>query len=118
MGGARYLLMVLTLVAVGCGGGESDADPRGATVTRFSLSAPGGGKLEQIAILPAQARENPPLLVLLHGRTDSTRGPDSMLSDALTKALERLGPRAPAVLLVNGGKSSYFHDRDSGEWGT
>jgi S-formylglutathione hydrolase FrmB len=30
--------------------------------------------------------------------------------------LRRLGARAPVVLAVDGGESSYFHDRDSGDW--
>lgn len=38
-------------------------------------------------------------------------------SDELFAALEKLGSRAPAVLLVNGGESSYFHDRRDGPWG-
>ena len=33
------------------------------------------------------------------------------------KELERLGPRAPAVLLVDGGDHSYYHDRRDGPWG-
>jgi enterochelin esterase-like enzyme len=32
--------------------------------------------------------------------------------------LERLGIRAPVVIAVDGGSSSYFHDRQSGAWGS
>ena len=92
-------------------------DERGATVMRFRVDAPGGGRLEQIAIRPAGAAERPPLLVLLHGRQNDLKGPSSWLSDELFAALDRLGADAPAVLLVNGGRSSYFHDRRSGRWG-
>lgn len=56
--------------------------------------------------------------MLLHGRTDDLDGPRSMWSDALVRGLERLGGAAPAVLLVNGGPSSYFHDRADGPWGS
>ena len=35
----------------------------------------------------------------------------------LREGLERLGSRAPAVLLVNGGDHSYYHDRGDGRWG-
>ena len=117
MGRARYLLGLAALLVAGCGGaGEPEA--RGAEVERFTVAAPGGKKLEQIAIMPAGAGERPPLLVFLHGRTDDTTGPDSTLSQEMLDGLERLGSRAPAVLLVNGGKASYFHDRNSGDWGT
>jgi S-formylglutathione hydrolase FrmB len=57
------------------------------------------------------------LLVLLHGRTDELDGPRTMLSDELFRALEQLGSSAPAVLLVNGGESGYFHDRLDQPWG-
>src|SRR3712207_1636664 len=114
---ATYLV-VAALLVVACGG-EGSADPRGASVTRFEVRGPGGKPLEQIGILPAHtgSEEALPLLVLLHGRTDDLRGPDSMLTDALLRGLESLGPDAPAILLVNGGESSYFHDRRGGRWG-
>ena len=107
----------MALLVTACGG-EGTADPRGAEVERFELTGPGGKRLEQITIRPAGAAERPPLLVLLHGRTDDLDGPESLLTDALMRGLEALGPRAPAVLLVNGGESSYFHDRRSGRWAT
>jgi S-formylglutathione hydrolase FrmB len=56
-----------------------------------------------------------PLLVLLHGRGSE---PDDVWTLGLAGELERLGDRAPAVLLVNGGDHSYFHDRRDGRWGT
>jgi S-formylglutathione hydrolase FrmB len=111
-----YLLAFLALVLAGLGCGEPDA--RGAKIERFELTAPGGKKLEQIAVRPDEAIERPPLLVFLHGRVGGTEGPESNLSRALLDGLDRLGSRAPAVLLVNGGSSSYYHDRDSGAWGT
>jgi S-formylglutathione hydrolase FrmB len=104
------LAVLLAVVAIGA------ADERGASVSRFEIAAPGGQELEQIAIRPAGAGERPPLLILLHGRTDTLRGPRSWLSDELFAALDRLGAGAPAVLLVNGGRSSYYHDRRSGKW--
>jgi len=74
--------------------------------------------LQQILLIPdAGPTSGRSLLVLLHGRTGDLDGPQSMLSDELFRALEKLGPSAPAVLLVNGGKSSYFHDRRDGPWG-
>jgi len=54
--------------------------------------------------------------VFLHSRTGDLDGPRTW-SAAVTRSLERLGPAAPAVLLLNGGESSLFHDRADGPWG-
>ena len=66
--------------------------------------------LQQITIRTGDQR---PLLVLLHGRGGR---PDDLLNLGLEAALRRLGRRAPDVLLVNGGDSSYYHDRRDGRW--
>ena len=55
-----------------------------------------------------------PLLVLLHGRGMK---PNDLLWRELYDALESLGNRAPALLLVDGGESSYYHDRRDFAWG-
>ena len=55
------------------------------------------------------------LLVLLHGRGST---PDSFLSQQFFDGLAALGRRAPAVLLLDGGDHSYWHDRRDGKWGT
>jgi S-formylglutathione hydrolase FrmB len=92
--------------------------PSGTRVERFDLeSRLLGRRLEQIGVVPARARARPPLLVFLHGRTDDLDGPGSVLGEGFYDGLERLGADAPAVLLVNGGRSSYFHDRRDGPWG-
>jgi poly(3-hydroxybutyrate) depolymerase len=98
---------------------DGTPDTRGARVVRFSVDSKlVGRKLGQIGIVRHRAGDAPPpLLVLLHGREDGGDGPRSMLTDALFAGLKRLGASAPAVLLVNGGKSSYYHDRSSGRWG-
>jgi S-formylglutathione hydrolase FrmB len=41
-----------------------------------------------------------------------------VLTDALLEALAALGPRAPVVVLLDGGESSYYHDREDGPWGS
>ena len=98
-------------------GDRAPADPRGADVQRFVVdSALTGERLEQIAIAPEGARDRPPLLVLLHAFHGDERGPDRWLTDELFTALRRLGEDAPALLLVNGGVQSYFHDRADGRW--
>ena len=70
--------------------------------------------LVQVAIVPTGSGTRP-LLVLMHGRGSS---PDGMLSEELFAALEKHGDQSPAVLLVDGGEASYFHDRADGRWGS
>jgi len=88
---------------------------RGATVTRFTLhSSLVHRDLHEILVTPPGDRHRP-LLVFLHGRSSA---PDSNLRQPLFDALHDLGPRAPAVLLADGGDHSYWHDRRDGKWGT
>jgi enterochelin esterase-like enzyme len=65
-------------------------------------------------VIPAQ-REGAPLLVLLHARGGT---PGGLVWPELEDALAALGDDAPALLLVDGGDHSYFHDRDDFAWGT
>ena len=71
-----------------------------------------GRTLEQGVFDPGVAGR--PLLVLLHGRGSN---PVDVWTLGLRDGLERLGSRAPAVLLVDGGDHSYYHDRRDGPWG-
>src|SRR5687768_886847 len=72
-----------------------------------------GRTLEQGVYDPGEPGR--PLLVLLHGRGSD---PEDVWTLGLAGELERLGDRAPAVLLVDGGDHSYYHDRRDGRWGT
>lgn len=65
-------------------------------------------------VIPAD-REGAPLLVLLHQRGGT---PSEILWPELVDALEAEGENAPAVLLVDGGDHSYFHDRRDFDWGS
>jgi S-formylglutathione hydrolase FrmB len=56
-----------------------------------------------------------PLLVFLHGRGN---GPSDVANSHLAAALERLGPRAPSIVVPDDDGSSYWHDRRTGRWGT
>lgn len=97
----------------------------GAKVVQYSLKSkllP--GRLAEVGIVPAGAARRP-LLVLLHGRNDERRdftvlpeksGPETMLSNALFAAIAQLGDRAPVVVLLNGGRHSWYHDRRDGRW--
>jgi enterochelin esterase-like enzyme len=89
---------------------------RGATVIRFTIhSALVHRDLHEILVVPAGGGHGRELLVFLHGRSSS---PDSNLQQPLFDALHGLGPRAPDVLLADGGDHSYWHDRSDGRWGT
>jgi enterochelin esterase-like enzyme len=73
--------------------------------------------LPQTAAIPAGAADGPrrPLLVFLHGR--GGHGNDSNSNGAFYAALDALGDRAPIVVFPNGDEHSYWHKRDSGDWG-
>jgi enterochelin esterase-like enzyme len=105
----RHFFAAATLTAVlGCTGAAGDDG-----ATRFDVKSRLLGRtLHALVVRPAPGR---PLLVLLHGRGT---GPESFLRQGLVKSLARLGRAAPTVLLVDGGGSSYFHDRREGRWGS
>jgi S-formylglutathione hydrolase FrmB len=99
----------------------------GATVVHYSLASDLlRRRLDEAAIVPP-GNERRPVLVLLHGRDDRTprssltpskSGPESMLSNALFAGLAELGERAPIVVLLNGGRHTWYHDRRYGRWGS
>lgn len=87
----------------------------GATLERFTLHSGAVGRdLHEILVRPRK-RGSRVLLVLLHGRSSS---PSMFLNQPFFDALASLGARAPAVLLLDGGDHSYWHDRADGKWGT
>jgi S-formylglutathione hydrolase FrmB len=124
-GRGRPLLGVLLVLVVAAGvvagvvaaTRDDGPDRRGGDVETFRVrSRLVDRTLEQKAAVPATgATSGRPLLILLHGRGAQ---PGSAFSDPFWKELERLGPRAPVVVEVNGGEGSYYHDRDSGRWGS
>jgi enterochelin esterase-like enzyme len=71
-------------------------------------------RLEQQVAVPDGGAAGRPLLVLLHGRNSK---PADMFPSSFWAELARLGNAAPVVVAVNGGASSYYHDRKSGAWG-
>jgi S-formylglutathione hydrolase FrmB len=98
----------IAALALGCGGATYGAD----VVSLDVKSRLVGKTLHELVVRPGRGR---PLLVLLHGRGAGT---ESFLHQGLDQGLAALGPRAPAVLLVDGGGHSYFHDRRDGRWGS
>jgi S-formylglutathione hydrolase FrmB len=102
----RWLAPLGVLALVGCGNSAS---------AHFTVkSRLVGRSLEQAVILPSGDTKGRPLLVLLHGRSSH---PDNMARSSIAKAVDKLGSRAPVVLLANGGDHSYYHDRRDGRWG-
>ncbi|MFN2471184.1 MAG: alpha/beta hydrolase-fold protein [Gaiellaceae bacterium] len=71
------------------------------------------GELRHV-VVPGGSRR-PALLVLLHGRS---MDPADLLWPELMAEHTRLGARAPALLVVDGGEASYYHDRRDFRWGT
>lgn len=55
------------------------------------------------------------MVVFLHGRDENE---SSYLIDPMFRALADLRTRAPVMAFPDGGDSSFWHDRKSGEWGT
>ncbi len=119
-------LRALAGARTGATGSSGPTGPRGPRrppsrapqTERFTLhSAMLHRALGEIVVIPGgTAPPSPrPLLVLLHGRGASPAG---WLSDEFFRGLAKLGPRAPDVLLANGGDHSYFHDRADGPWGS
>lgn len=89
---------------------------RGARVERFTLtSLLLKRRVHEILVLPGGDERPRTLLVFLHGRSSQPR---DTLSDSFFAGLQALGPRAPAVLLADGGDHSYWHDRRDGPWGS
>jgi dipeptidyl aminopeptidase/acylaminoacyl peptidase len=90
-------------------------DRHGARVVRFSVhSRLAGRTLHEVAVVPAGGGRRP-LLVFLHGRGLK---PAAFFGDSFYRELRRLGSRAPAVVALDGGDHSYWHDRRGGRWGS
>lgn len=104
--------------------GVTDAlstDKHGAELAELEIRSEAVGEILPVnVVVPegADADENRPLLVFLHGRADDGDGEDSNLSEEMYAALADQGDRAPIVAFPSGGEASYWHDRGDGEWGT
>jgi S-formylglutathione hydrolase FrmB len=96
------------------------ADTHGAGVTRMTVHGKaldrdlGVGVVEPAGSVGNVARR--PLLVFLHGKGESA---DTFLEDeAFFRALATLGTRAPVVAFPEDDGDSYWHDRETGSWGS
>ena len=105
-------LAVFVALAVGCADGARYHSTGGARLVHFTLrSRLAHRDLHEVLVVPR--RHGKWLLVLLHGKDGS---PSQFLSQPFFDTLRKLGPRAPDVLLLDGGGDSYWHDRADGKW--
>jgi S-formylglutathione hydrolase FrmB len=105
------VVAAVLLAAAACGGG-GDPPPGASTYTLHSRLL--GRDVRQTLVRSGDHR---PLLVLLHGRGGHGGTGYAFFGPELNAVLKRLGPRAPDLLLPNGGDASYWHDRRDGLWG-
>lgn len=113
-------LIVLAAIAVRELVLDSETAPsetRGSKVIDYSVdSGLLGEELAVKVVVPPGAMEGKrSLLVFLHGRGEDE---SSYLDEEMFAALTRLGDKAPVVAFPRGGSTSYWHDRDSGAWGS
>lgn len=106
-----YLVLAATVLA--------PADTHGAGVSHLTVQSEGLGKEMDISVVVPPSGSggsgNRPLLVFLHGRGGSA---DTYTGDeAMFGALAGLGARAPIIAFPDGDDHSYWHDRDTGDWG-
>ena len=69
----------------------------------------------RVVVPPGAPPKDRPLVVFLHGRGEDER---SYLIEPMFEALSDLRSRAPVMVFPSGGDSSYWHDRESGAWGS
>lgn len=96
---------------------DSGRNTYGATIrTKEIDSALLDRKMAVKVVVPKGAPANDrSLVVFLHGRGEDET---SYLDDEMFKALNELKTRAPVMAFPNGGDASFWHDRDSGAWGS
>src|ERR1700750_1419010 len=89
---------------------------QGARVVHFQLrSADIHRTVTETAVIPRHLapRGRRPLLVLLHWRGGK---PDMLLSNELFAGLAALGSRAPLIVMPDGGRGSFWHNRRGAAW--
>lgn len=108
---ATYLVLTATVFA--------PADTHGAKVTYVTVHSKAAGRNLDVGVVePAGSAGNTarrPLLVFLHGKSESAG--TFTEDEAFFRALATLGKRAPVVAFPEDDGDSYWHDRESGDWG-
>lgn len=94
---------------------SAGTETQGAERSRITVSSRALGEDRSVSVIePPGGGAGRPLLVFLHGRGESA--PSYLENEELLAALGRLGLRAPTIALPDGGESSYWHNRDDGDW--
>ncbi|MFL5900815.1 MAG: alpha/beta hydrolase [Solirubrobacterales bacterium] len=118
---AAKVLVAVAITAAAAGfavGSAAGPDRHGASLRRFVVKSRFVHRtLHEVAVVPAgfESGEKRPMLVFLHGRSQS---PGSVLSAQFFAGLARLGKLAPVVVALDGGDHSYWHDRHGARWGS
>src|SRR3982751_5153807 len=107
---AVYLALTATVFA--------PVDEHGAKVEHLTVQSTSVHRNLGVSVVvpdkaPAQGKRS--LVVFLHGRG----GSDGTFTgnEAVYEGLAKLGARAPVLAFPDGADHSYWHDRDSGDWG-
>jgi len=92
-------------------------DTHGANVTETSIESKAvPGEHPVSVVVPDDAGDGERgMLVFLHGRSGDNGSTTD--DEEFFEALAAQGDEAPVVVFPDGGDSSYWHDRDSGDWG-
>ena len=109
----RALAVIVVTLLAGCGASDPPAGMKVEDLTVKSRAVDQDMKLK--VVVPEGGAKGKPLLVFLHGRGGDE---SSYLHDPVYDAVEALGDRAPVVAFPDGAEDKYWHDRDSGAWGS
>ena len=96
---------------------EASRSTFGATVRTKQIDSELLGRSMPVKVVTPKGApaKNRSLVVFLHGRGEDE---SSYLVEPMFEALAGLRKRAPVIAFPDGGDSSYWHDRDSGDWGS
>lgn len=89
----------------------------GARVIRFTVDSRlvDQDLTQTLVVPPGSTGAGRPLLIFLGGKGQDE---SSNLTEAMFAALAREGRRAPDILFPDGGGKAYWHNRESGAWGS
>lgn len=95
-----------------------EIDTHGAKVTETSIqsTAVPGEHPVSVVVPEGTGADERGMLVFLHGRNGDTGSTTD--DEEFFEALKSQGDRAPVVVFPDGGEGSYWHDRESGAWGS
>ena len=114
---AAALVVAAVVALVVVGGPLGSSDTRGAEVLDLEIDSAAVERRQPVSVLVPEGAKDAgrPLLVLLHGRGGDE---SSFLTQPFYDAVAALGDRAPVIAFPDGGDSSYWHDRETGGWGS